>query len=332
MVQDLVSHKRHRDSLGQMFFNPFEDLIGVPNGFKGQDMTVCCDDLPVIFQEVPEAVFPPGASLFNDLEIAALMNFFIIKVDPIQCFQNAASCAEKLICTRHRPQTHLAALFANDAVPIPIGGRKVGLIIKLPHSIGKLFLDFVKPFRQAATSHLFVKELKRAQEDELVLKLELFQFLLVFPVNILGPDLGKFCQQRQVCLQVLVQQQKPWSSGFGESAAAASTMFISHVLFVQLRAYIEVKALSSVVQIGFGDCGEKVDLFLKLFFYFLAKLFFEFLNVWPLCLCGRLLCNSLNARAYCSFEFVILLHFACDDAKLNITDLFVSKSLGRPVR
>ena len=35
-------------------------------------------------------------------------------------------------------------------------------------------------------------------------------------------------------------------------------------------------------KLGFGDCGEKVDLFLKLFFYFLAKLFFEFLNVWLL--------------------------------------------------
>ena len=130
-----------------MFFNPFEDLIGVPNGFKGQDMTVCCDDLPVLFQEVPETVFSPGASLFNDLEIAALMNFFIIKVGPIQCFQDAAPWAEELICARHRPQAHLAALFANDAVPIPVGGRKVGLIIKLSHGIGKLFLDFVKPFR-----------------------------------------------------------------------------------------------------------------------------------------------------------------------------------------
>ena len=119
-------------------------------------MIVCCDDLPVLFQEVPEAVFPTGAPLFNDLEIAALINFF-------QCFQDAASWAEELICSRHRPQPHLAALFANDAVPIPVGGRKVGLIIKLPHGIGKLLLDFVKPFRQAARSHLFVKELKRAQ-------------------------------------------------------------------------------------------------------------------------------------------------------------------------
>ena len=31
-------------------------------------MSVCCDDLPMFFQEVPEAVFPPGATLFNDLE------------------------------------------------------------------------------------------------------------------------------------------------------------------------------------------------------------------------------------------------------------------------
>ena len=29
-----------------------------------------------------------------------------------------------------------------------------------------------------------------------------------------------------------------------------------------------------------------------------------------------------------TFKFVIFLHFACDDAKLNIADLFVSKSLG----
>ena len=58
---------------------------------------------------------------------------------------------------------------------------------------------------------------------------------------------------------------------------------------------------------------EKVYLFLKLFLYFLAKLFFEFLNVWPLCLCGRLL-NPSTTRAYRSPEFVILLHFACDTA------------------
>ena len=68
--------------------------------------------------------------------------------------------------------------------------------------------------------------------------------------------------------------------------------------------------------------------FLKLFFYFLAKLFFEFLNIWSLYLCGRLLCNSFNTRAYLSLEFVILLNFASDDAKLNITNLFVSKSFG----
>ena len=155
-------------------------------------MTFCCDDLLVFFQKVLEAVFSPGASLFDDLVIiSALMKFFIIKVGAIQCFQDAASWAEELICARHRPQPHLATLFANDAVPIPVGGQKVGLIIKLSHGTGKLLLDFVKPFRKAARSHLFVKELKRAQEDELVLKLKLFQFLLVFAVNILCPDLGK---------------------------------------------------------------------------------------------------------------------------------------------
>ena len=124
-------------------------------------MTFCCDDLLVFFQKVLEAVFSPGASLFNDLVIiSALMKFFIIKVGAIQCFQDAASWAEELICARHRPQPHLAALFANDAVPIPVSGRKVGLIIKLSHGTGKLLFDFVKPFRQAARSHLFVKELK----------------------------------------------------------------------------------------------------------------------------------------------------------------------------
>ena len=110
-------------------------------------MSVCCDDLPMFFQEVPEAVFPPGATLFNDFEIVTLMNFFIIKVGPIQCFQDAASWAEELICAWHRSQPHLAALFANDAVPIPVGVWKVGLIIKLSHGTGKILLDFVKPFR-----------------------------------------------------------------------------------------------------------------------------------------------------------------------------------------
>ena len=47
------------------------------------------------------------------------------------------------------------------------------------------------------------------------------------------------------------------------------------VLFVRCTTQIR----SSFVQIGFGDCGKLVDLSLKLFFYFLAKLFLEFLNV-----------------------------------------------------
>ena len=80
-------------------------------------MPVCCDDLPVFFQEVLEAVFPPGASLFNDPEIiAALMEFFIIKVGAIQCLQDSAYFAAKLICSWHRFQSRLAALFAYDVV------------------------------------------------------------------------------------------------------------------------------------------------------------------------------------------------------------------------
>ena len=109
-------------------------------------MSVCCDDFSLIFHVTHEAVFPPGAS-FNDLEIiAALMKFFIIKVGAIQCLQDSAYFAAKLICSWHRLQARLAALFAYDVVPIPVGGRKVGLICKRPHSIGKLLFDFVKPF------------------------------------------------------------------------------------------------------------------------------------------------------------------------------------------
>ena len=93
-----------------------------------------------------EVVFPTGASLFNDLVIAALIEFFIIKVGAIQCFHDSASFATKLICSRHRLQAPLAALFAHHVVPIPVGGRKVGLICKLLHCIGKLLLDEVKSF------------------------------------------------------------------------------------------------------------------------------------------------------------------------------------------
>ena len=126
-------------------------------------MSVCCDDLPLTFNVTPEVVFPIGASWFNDLVIiAALMEFFIIKVGAIQCFQDSASFAAKLICSRHRLQARLAALFAYDVVPIPVGGRKVGLICKRPHSIGKLLLDFIQTFRQFGSEHLFMKEIKRA--------------------------------------------------------------------------------------------------------------------------------------------------------------------------
>ena len=110
-------------------------------------MSVCCDDLPMFFQEVPEVVFSSGASLFNDLVIiATLMEFFIIKVGAIQCFQDSTYFAAKLICSRHRLQVRLAALFAYDVVPIPVGGRKVGLICKRSHCIGKILFDFVKLF------------------------------------------------------------------------------------------------------------------------------------------------------------------------------------------
>ena len=95
-------------------------------------MSLCCDVLPVIFYVSSEVVFSTGASLFNDLVIAAFIEFFIIKVGAIQCFQDSASFAAKLICSRYRFQTHLATLFAYDVVPIPVGSRKVGLICKLP--------------------------------------------------------------------------------------------------------------------------------------------------------------------------------------------------------
>ena len=126
-------------------------------------MSVCYDDLSLTFNVTPKVVFPIGASWFNDLVIiAALMEFFIIKVGAIQCFQDSASFAAKLICSQHRLQARLAALFAYDVVPIPVGSRKVGLICKRPHCIGKLLLDYVKPFWQAVPLHLFVKEYKRA--------------------------------------------------------------------------------------------------------------------------------------------------------------------------
>ena len=108
-------------------------------------MSVCCDDFSVFFHVTHEAVFPPGVSLFNDLEITALMEFFIIKVGAIQCFQDAAYFTAKLICSWYRLQARFVALFANDVVPIPVGVWKVGLIIKRPHCICKILLDFVKP-------------------------------------------------------------------------------------------------------------------------------------------------------------------------------------------
>ena len=85
-------------------------------------MSVCYDDFSVFFHVTHEVVFPPGASLFNDLEIAALMEFFIIKVGAIQCFQDAAYFTAKLICSWHRLQACFVALFAYDVVPIPVGG------------------------------------------------------------------------------------------------------------------------------------------------------------------------------------------------------------------
>ena len=110
-------------------------------------MSVCCDDFSLIFHVTPEVVFPSGASLFNDLVIiATLMEFFIIKVGAIQCFQGSAYFTAKFICSWHRFQTRLAAFFAYYVIPIPVGGRKVGLICKRPHCIGKILFDFVKLF------------------------------------------------------------------------------------------------------------------------------------------------------------------------------------------
>ena len=108
-------------------------------------MSVCCDDFSVFFHVTHEAVFSSGASLFNDLEIATLMEFFIIKVGAIQCFQGSAYFTANLICTWYRLQARFVLLFAYDVVPIPVGVWKVGLIIKCSHCIGKILFDFVKP-------------------------------------------------------------------------------------------------------------------------------------------------------------------------------------------
>ena len=75
-------------------------------------MSVCYDDLSLTFNVTPKVVFPIGASWFNDLVIiAALMEFFIIKVGAIQCFKDSAYFAAELICSWHRFQARLAALF-----------------------------------------------------------------------------------------------------------------------------------------------------------------------------------------------------------------------------
>ena len=125
-------------------------------------MSFCCEDLLLIFQVITKGVPPVGASLFNDLVITALIEFVIIKVGPIQGFQDPTVLAEKLMCSRYRLQANLAAIAAYLVVPIPVGERKVGAISKLSRCIVKLLLDEVKLFWQVGSAHLFVKEIKRA--------------------------------------------------------------------------------------------------------------------------------------------------------------------------
>ena len=109
-------------------------------------MPFFCEDLPLIFQVITKGVPPVGASLFNDLVIAALIEFIIIKLGAIQGFQDPTVLAAKLVCSRHRLQAHFATMAAYLVFPIPVGERKVGTICKLSRRIVKLLLDEVKPF------------------------------------------------------------------------------------------------------------------------------------------------------------------------------------------
>ena len=116
----------------------------------------------MLFQVISEAVASGGSSLFDNLVIVALIEFVIIKGDAIQGFKEPTVFTAELVCSQHRLQAIFTTIAAYLDVPIPVGERKVGLICKLSHRIGKLLLDEVKPYWQAVSAHLFVKEIKRA--------------------------------------------------------------------------------------------------------------------------------------------------------------------------
>ena len=95
----------------------------------------------MLFQVMPEVVASGGSSLFDNLVIATLIDFVIIKGNAIQEFKEPTVLAAELVCSQHRLQAILATVAAYLDVLIPIGERKVGLICKLYRSIAKMLLE-----------------------------------------------------------------------------------------------------------------------------------------------------------------------------------------------
>ena len=56
----------------------------------------------MLFQVMPEVIAPGGSSLFDNLVIATLIDFVIIKGDAIQGFEEPTVLAAELVCSQHR--------------------------------------------------------------------------------------------------------------------------------------------------------------------------------------------------------------------------------------
>ena len=125
-LQDPVRHKRHRYPFGEVFANDFEHFIGLSDCLARQYVPLLGANLRMLCQVMPEVIAPCGSSLFDNLVIAAAIDFVIVKRDPVKGFQKPAVLTAELVGKGPRLQGVLVAVAAYLDVLIPAGEWKVG--------------------------------------------------------------------------------------------------------------------------------------------------------------------------------------------------------------
>ena len=97
MLQDLESHKRHRDSLGHHCFQGIKGFLGALHRFGRHVVVVARQDPYMLVKVVLEVVATVGPSLFGNLVIPVLMYFVVVEGHAIQGFKEPTCFAAELV-------------------------------------------------------------------------------------------------------------------------------------------------------------------------------------------------------------------------------------------